>query len=237
MKNSNTKLATIALAAFITCASASAAQAELNIVSGGVGEGGIATMEQMQNEYSLKAVFSGNGGMYLSNVNVRILTRAGEEVTSLNTDGPVLLAQLPAGRYVLEASLNDSVKRVNVTVPRTGLRTVDVRLPVSDNSYTATTGEPMAYTANGRSVKGPEPYYDPDFQATGYYDPSKDTVRVQERGYYPNRYYLMTTDWELQKRGHDSGIKDMGYRDEYAMPGDAQDGSHATRGRDGVSEP
>lgn len=228
--------ALIVFGAMLVAGSAQAQYAGSQVISGGVGEGGIAAMEQVQNNYTFKAVFSGNGGIFLSNVNASVLDSSGSEVVNLTTDGPILLANLAPGRYTLVADIGNTQKRVKFTVGNRGLRTVNLRLPVSDNSYTAAQPD-MGRYANGRAVKGAEPYYDPDFQARGYYPNETATVTTTTtaRTYYPNSYYETHSDWDAQQRGYDSGRYipiDSAARDEYAPPGMAVEGTHAARGHD-----
>lgn len=102
------------------------------VISGGIGDNGIAEMEKQQKNYSLKVVFSGEGGIYLSDVDVNINDTSGKMVTHTITQGPVLLARLKPGRYNLTASQNNKIKKVNITVPAKGLKTYQIQMPVSE---------------------------------------------------------------------------------------------------------
>ena len=106
------------------------AHAEVAIVSGGIGEGGRASIEALQGDYSFKAVFSGRGGDYLSEVEVRIFDKGKHEVVATTTDGPILLADLPRGRYTIEARVGAIAKRVSFIIGKKGLKTLSVSLPL-----------------------------------------------------------------------------------------------------------
>jgi hypothetical protein len=106
----------------------------LSVISGGVGESSRAALESVQNQYNLKVVFTGKAGIYLSQVDMRILDASGNEVVSNVTDGPIVLAELPAGRYTLQANVDGDVRQQKITVGNHGLKTLTVRFPVADDN-------------------------------------------------------------------------------------------------------
>lgn len=76
----------------------------VSYVSGGVDETGMDNMKTEQDAYNLKTTFVMEpNGEYLSEVNVKIATTGDEDMLNTRTDGPVLLAQLPPGHYVITA--------------------------------------------------------------------------------------------------------------------------------------
>lgn len=85
-------------------------------VSGGVGYGERAELQQMQHRFNVRVVFALTAGNYLADVHVRILNHRGNEVLTTVTHGPILLAKLPPGRYTIEAtSYNDQkIKHIRV---------------------------------------------------------------------------------------------------------------------------
>ena len=103
------------------------------VVSGGVGESSRAALEDQQSAYNLKTVFTGQGGMYLSDVNVTIRDSAGNTVVSGLSDGPMMLAELQPGRYTLEASAGGYTKRQTIVVGQ-NLKTYHLSFPVKDES-------------------------------------------------------------------------------------------------------
>src|ERR1043166_5276446 len=47
------------------------------VISGGIGDKGIAEMQQQEKNYSVKVVFSGEGGIYLPDIDVTIADNQG----------------------------------------------------------------------------------------------------------------------------------------------------------------
>jgi hypothetical protein len=202
MKKSTSFAALLVLGALLVSPSA---HAGVQVLTGGVGEGGMDAMKQQEQGYSFKAVYSGQRGIYLSRVNAEIIDSSGQQVVNVVTDGPVLLATLPPGSYTLRSSIGEHEKVSKFKVGSTSMRTLNVSFPIKDTAE---------YTGTTRSA---EPYYDPDYQA---------------RGYYPNSYY-MSTEWQSRQRGTDNGVpQDSMQRNEYAPPGMAMEGTHAARGKD-----
>ncbi len=95
--------------------------------SGGVGHDQAKAMEAMAKKYPLELEFikkvGGHEG-FLSGVDVSIMGKGGEEMLETKTEGPLLLARLPAGRYTVIAK-NDDVKRErHIAVPAHGTKRV-----------------------------------------------------------------------------------------------------------------
>ncbi|NBX72955.1 MAG: hypothetical protein EBZ69_09320 [Alphaproteobacteria bacterium] len=102
------------------------------IISGGVSVDDRALLEAEQNNYNLKLVYVGVGGIYLADVDMTIADSAGHEVAKLITDGPMVLAQLPAGKYVVTSTLGGHTQKQHVVAGQT-LRSYHVRMPVRDS--------------------------------------------------------------------------------------------------------
>lgn len=82
----------------------------LSYVSGGIGadEKEVFNQEKRQHNLWLTTATRGSGA-YLAAVQVRILERQTQKLVLEHTlDGPWLLATLPAGRYLIEATYNPS---------------------------------------------------------------------------------------------------------------------------------
>jgi hypothetical protein len=97
--------------------------------SGGATYEAFDEMNQRANDYSLKLLLAAKGsGAYLADVDVSIVSLPQREnVLQHHTEGPLLLAALPPGRYEISASFPDvrpgaptTVKRT-VIVPRSGI--------------------------------------------------------------------------------------------------------------------
>ena len=105
-----------------------AAQAAVPFVSGGVTVDEFKELNREAKDYSVKLVFAARGsGAYLADVDVTLASLPQHEVMlEHRTEGPLLLAALPPGRYELTASFKDvkpgapaTQKRV-INVPRNG---------------------------------------------------------------------------------------------------------------------
>lgn len=98
-------------------------------IAGGVGESGRAEIDAVQDQYSLKLVFAYTNGEFLAEVDVVIVDAAGKTLVATDADGPWLLVDLPAGTYKIEATVNGETKTKRVTVPASGLTTVNMQWP------------------------------------------------------------------------------------------------------------
>jgi hypothetical protein len=87
---------------------------EITYLSGGVGEREQKAIEREADDYDLQVTIDRPDGAYLAGSAVRIETPDGTDVLDTTAQGPMFLAQLPRGRYVLHASLDGyrSEKRV-----------------------------------------------------------------------------------------------------------------------------
>ncbi len=103
------------------------------VATGGVADTGLEWIKGIENNYTTKVVFSGEGGMFLADVNVNIADSKGVSVVNGTTSGPVLLADLPAGSYELEARYATHVKKQKFTVgAKKELKTHQIQFPVKE---------------------------------------------------------------------------------------------------------
>ena len=91
-------------------------------VSGGVGDESMQRMTALAKDFNLQLLFAATAGNYLADVAVSIRDARGAVVLETSTDGPLLLARLPAGRYEFAASLDGVSVRQTATVAATGQR-------------------------------------------------------------------------------------------------------------------
>jgi hypothetical protein len=75
-------------------------------VSGGVSLNARDNMRASQQGNNVKLVFALNTGNYVSDVQVRVTDSNGKVVIDDTSNGPWLLARLPAGSYTANASYN-----------------------------------------------------------------------------------------------------------------------------------
>jgi hypothetical protein len=85
--------------------------------SGGIGRGERDELAQMRGDYSLRVATAARGsGAYLAAVEVTITDQAGTRVFRRELDGPLLLIDLPPGRYTVEAALGSQVRRAQTRI-------------------------------------------------------------------------------------------------------------------------
>lgn len=122
-----------ALALLILALPAQAAdRANAEFVSGGVGLDARQQMQVQAGQYNLHLEFATTlSGEYLSDVEVTITDGRGSNVLSTRTEGPWLLARLPAGAYAVSARVGDTVRRQQISVGA-GRRHVVMRFPGTD---------------------------------------------------------------------------------------------------------
>lgn len=77
----------------------------IRYVHGGVGKEAMKKIEGMDEDYDLQAIFTNAKGAYLAQVEVMLKRKDGDHELTLTTQGPVLLADLPAGEYRLTANV------------------------------------------------------------------------------------------------------------------------------------
>lgn len=95
-------------------------------ISGGVGKAERERMEAMKNQYNFKLQMATSGGAFVSGVNVQITDAKGNKVLETVTDGPLLMAKLPAGSYTVTASKFGETKTQKVQLGGNGSKTVNV---------------------------------------------------------------------------------------------------------------
>lgn len=132
--------ALLSATALISTAAVAQGAAGIPTLSGGVGSSDRAMIESQQNSYALKLVYSGQGGAYLSGVQVTLADKGGNTVLSTVTDGPILLISPPAGNYSVTSSIGGHSKTQSVTAG-SSLRTYQISFPISDDpELTSTDG-------------------------------------------------------------------------------------------------
>jgi hypothetical protein len=96
-------------------------------VTGGTGSEAVDLLKSMERDFNLKLVFANTSGAYVSDVKVTILDASGHVVLDATSEGPLLMAKLPAGGYRVDATFGGHPQSRTVTVAATKLITVDFR--------------------------------------------------------------------------------------------------------------
>ena len=96
-------------------------QGTVTYVTGGIGKDESDAMKRAASNYSLVIDMSSPGGpsaraQYVADVRVDIRDQQGAMVLSLTTDGPILLANLPPGRYSVSATKNGASQQRDIVV-------------------------------------------------------------------------------------------------------------------------
>jgi hypothetical protein len=107
------------------------ANATVPAVSGGVSLNARDTLRGSESNANVKLVFALNTGNYVSDVQVKVVNSAGNVVIDDTSNGPWLLARLPAGTYTATATYNGKAVTQKFSVGKSGLRTAQFRWPAS----------------------------------------------------------------------------------------------------------
>jgi hypothetical protein len=89
-------------------------------LTGGIGEDEAEAMRQAAPNYSLALTFAAQTGQFVSDVDVAVKNQAGQVVLQATDAAPILLADLPAGRYQIEATYNGHTQTRQVAVADAG---------------------------------------------------------------------------------------------------------------------
>jgi hypothetical protein len=90
-------------------------------LTGGIGQDESSAMKSIEKQWPLSMEFAENHGGhadYVAGVDVVVRDASGHTALQATTDGPFMMAQLPPGRYTIEASLGGNTKRESVTIKR-----------------------------------------------------------------------------------------------------------------------
>lgn len=99
----------------------------VSYVSGGVGTESIERLNSIAGNFNLKLVFALKSGEYVSSVQVSVADAAGKTFLDTTSEGPWLLAKLPAGRYRVSATFAGKAVTQNAALDAAKLRTLDFR--------------------------------------------------------------------------------------------------------------
>ena len=96
-------------------------------VTGGAGSEAVELLRSMERDFNLKLVFADTTGAYLGDVKVTIVAASGQVVLDATSEGPLLMAKLPAGAYQIEATSAGHAEHRKTTIAGNKLITVDFR--------------------------------------------------------------------------------------------------------------
>ncbi|WP_051243229.1 carboxypeptidase regulatory-like domain-containing protein [Azohydromonas australica] len=101
---------------------AASQQAGPEVIVGGAGAASQQAMRQAASQYGLGMTFATRNGDYVADVDVVIRDQKGHQVVSTVSEGPMMLVDLPGGRYQVEATYQGQEQQRQVTVPESGHR-------------------------------------------------------------------------------------------------------------------
>ena len=145
MNQNRKRILTMTLAACLfTGAGIAAAQsgggAGVDFISGGVGLMARQEMQSQAGKYNLHLEFAAAPeGEYVSDVDVSIVDSKGSNLLSTRTQGPWLMARLPAGTYTVNARYGGSTRQQQVSVGG-GRKHLVMRFPQSREQIAGGTG-------------------------------------------------------------------------------------------------
>ncbi|MDT3670980.1 MAG: carboxypeptidase regulatory-like domain-containing protein [Aromatoleum sp.] len=94
-------------------------------VTGGVGEGERTAILAIARDFNLKLTFAEKSGDYLSGVKTVITGGNGRKVLELDSEGPLVLAKLPPGKYRVSATANGREQTRDANVAGTGQQSLN----------------------------------------------------------------------------------------------------------------
>jgi hypothetical protein len=94
----------------------------VSYVTGGIGLDEASAIKAAEKDFALSLLFAqSKRGEYLSDIKVSIKDKAGKTVLEIVSDGPMLLARLPAGAYKVSADYGGTVLTKPVQVGGKGV--------------------------------------------------------------------------------------------------------------------
>jgi hypothetical protein len=135
-----------------------AAKAGTNVpaISGGVSLNARDNLRTQEKDANVKLVFALNTGNYVSDVQVKVVDSKGNTVIDDVSNGPWVLAKLPAGSYTATATYNGKTVTQKFTAGKSGLRTAHFRWPASVESVGAADAEAAGGQILGTGPQEPQ---------------------------------------------------------------------------------
>lgn len=99
----------------------------VSYMSGGIGEDSREHLKAFSAGFNLKLVLAMKSGEYVADVQVSIDDKHGKNVLQATSEGPIFMANLPAGSYQVTATAEGQAQRRSVTVDKGRLGTLHFR--------------------------------------------------------------------------------------------------------------
>jgi hypothetical protein len=135
----------------------------ISYVTGGVGLEERAALAQQTSDFNLKVVNAVPGRPFVADVDIAVKDSRGQELLRTTTDGPWLLAKLPAGRYTIHASDGNRTQTRTVQLGQSQrevmLRWPDTSTPTPMAGGSGSVGaEPVVVPSGTQPVAVPRQY-------------------------------------------------------------------------------
>jgi hypothetical protein len=103
----------------------------ITFVSGGIGSDSRESLAAREKYYNFKLVLTLDGsGTFVSDARVTLSSAAGQKLVEHVTEGPLFLAGLPAGAYVVSATFRSITHTRKIQVRADRLHTEQMRWPI-----------------------------------------------------------------------------------------------------------
>ena len=109
-------LALVALPLLVHAGEVATSDGGVSYVTGGASDEERDKLEAMSGKFNVKMTHAMQNGDYVADVKVRIVDGHGKALITTVTEGPFMYAQLPAGTYTIECSLNGKEQKQTVRV-------------------------------------------------------------------------------------------------------------------------
>ncbi|MES2983941.1 MAG: hypothetical protein V4735_01990 [Pseudomonadota bacterium] len=104
----------------------------ITYVSGGVGEGNQATMEEMKSSFNFHLLSASKSGAFMGDTYIVISDAKTQDVLLNVASGPLFYANLPKGRYVIDVSSSGQSQQKTITVG--SKKSIDLRFTWKDDT-------------------------------------------------------------------------------------------------------
>lgn len=109
----------------------------ITYLSGGAGHDEANALNNMSGQFNLKLTMSVPSGQFTTAYNLKIEDHTGKTVLAIKPEGPIFLAKMPSGEYVIQATAEGQTLTRKVTVPPSGLEAVAMTWPAKDEPMRA----------------------------------------------------------------------------------------------------
>jgi hypothetical protein len=109
----------------------------ISYISGGAGSDEADALNSMSGQFNLKLTMTVPSGQYTTPRKLRLEDAHGKPMLEIEPSGPIFLAKMPAGEYVVQATAEGQTLTRKVTVPPSGLEAVALTWPAKDEPVRA----------------------------------------------------------------------------------------------------